>query len=327
MPVLVKGKIVGFDPKPDGQPQVLLTYSSQWQACSVEWVSPLQQVLYGEAHSVAFGPMRLKCRVVSAPRPILEEAAHNAFWSLSNSALRWVGRYIGLKIESGASTLTILELLLEKLAPALKGEALMNVLAGRMRPHTIFDDILCCEEAGDLGDEQDKDEFASAVQKMASERVLKNSFMKEWVAKRYSTRKKGSEGSSTSTGRKKTFKNIAGAEIKRYVFAKAGITKDIAMRICPHPVHIYEDDANSRWQVYWKGTGSRSRSWLMYGYFVAAKLVLHWAWSQVLAREGLPNSACPIEGLFSESDETGAQAGDTPPLVASASASSGSRNK
>lgn len=297
--VVLKGKAVGFDPMLSGEPKVLLMYSPQWRACTVEWLSPLPQVLHGAWPSVA-GGMKLKCRVVTGPGPILEEAAHNAFWSLNQSALRWVGRFIGLKIESSASTFNILEGLLGKLAPSLKGEASLNILSGRMRANNVFDDIFSCEDAADLVDDQDRDELATAVRKATSEREATQSCLTEWVAKRSAIRKKGGKSRNKSKdGHKKSFKNVAGAEIKRFMFPKSRITKEIAMRICPRPVHIYEDEANSRWQVFWKGVGRRSRSWFMYRHFGAAKLVLQWAWKEVLAREGLSTAAPVASGSAS----------------------------
>ena len=73
-----------------------------------------------------------------------------------------------------------------------------------------------------------------------------------------------------------------------------------ALSMLPSEVKLYEDTHARRWQAFYKSVGGCSRAWQLYGFELSLKLVIQWAWREVLFRAGLEEDSCPIRNLFTE---------------------------
>lgn len=199
--------------------------------------------------------------------------------------------------------------------PELEEDAVLAVIPNRMSTDNVMDMVLMSAGADDLIADDDKQAFQKDMERWQNEFVEKSEFRKEWVAeKRNATQK-------TRISRRiaSTFDNDAGHTIQEGEWPMGRISKEFAASICPMPARIYEDVVNGRWQVFWKGLGTRSRAWNCHGHTEAARLVLEWAWLESLTRAGLTAAACPIRGLISashlgvaESAAPGAASGSAP---------------
>lgn len=146
-------------------------------------------------------------------------------------------------------------------------------------------------------------------------------FRKAWVHRKLALASGKSAGAQSKAKASPTvFENEAGSSIARQRWPCGSIDIALASSLCPAPVRIYADSANGRWQVYFPGMASRSRSWAAHGLSEACRQVLEWAWAEVLALQGLPKSECPITDLF-RSSATSADVSGGP--VGASSASSG----
>lgn len=230
--------------------------------------------------------------------------------------LTWLYEYLGMSVKKGDSLFEILEGLMRRLLPSISEEDFLNIMAKRMVQPAVWDEVLALEENSDLVDEQDQKHASQVVQQVKSQKEQSHTFKRTWVVRR--TTRQSASGSRQKPSKPVAFKACSGAKIAPMPFPTSGVTLALAIRCVPDLVRLYEDSVNHRWQVYWAGVGSRSRSWLLHCYLPALRQVLQWSWAEVLSRKGLPLSQCPIRNLFDgESGHTAAP----PKQVSAASAS------
>lgn len=149
-------------------------------------------------------------------------------------------------------------------------------------------------------------------------------FRKASVKRKVSLQSGSASSQATQKRQAKAFVNEAGTNIARQCWPLGAIDHSLAAALCPSPIRSYEDSANGRWQVYYPGMASRSRSWAAHGHTEACRQVLEWAWAEVLDLQGLPKSECPITGLFRSgvaSAEPEGASGSLGPIGAAASSS------
>ena len=272
--------------------------SDSWGACSFEFVSPLHMVLskhwsWGYMHN---NPS-IACKVTTTPNPLLEEAAWQAFWDIGVTGLSWMHRHLGVDLPPHRDLFHMLDALVRHLLPTLDDLAVLEVLAKRMVSPTLYDEfLLTSPDVDDLVCEQDRKQWHDFVDGEKNQNDTLNDFRTTWAGRR--AKAQGGQRRQSSKGQAKPqFKDSGGRVIRDMEFPKDAITLDQALAMVPHPIHLYCDDKNQRWQAHWKGVGSRSRAWLLHGYNEAFRLALHWCWKGMLAREKLPASACHIKGL------------------------------
>lgn len=124
-------------------------------------------------------------------------------------------------------------------------------------------------------------------------------FRKEWAErKKEVASERNEQPKAPRTERSPSFSSEACEPISQQPWPAGAISLEFASSVCPAPVRIYEDHSNGRWQVFFPGIASRSRSWAAHSHAEAARQVLEWAWCEVLELQGWPKSACPIVGLI-----------------------------
>ena len=66
--------------------------------------------------------------------------------------------------------------------------------------------------------------------------------------------------------------------------------EEVARRLMPPRAKLFKDRYNKRWLVYdHLSESSRSRSWRLYGDFLAMSLVIHWELQHTVEFGGTPN--------------------------------------
>jgi len=303
--------LLSLRPKADGECTWLLVYSREWKACTFEWASPLHQVIVKAIPAVQMerDPSAL-CLVVSQPKDLLEEGATQAFWQLKKTQVTWICKFIEMQVQQDWSLFQTLEALIARLLPRATPDQVLDILSKRMVSPAIWDDVMTLEEADDLVDEKDKVQLQDMVKATLLQKEEVKEFRKSWVAKRSAVAAGGGASSSKSKKKKPPpawLSTGTRTKITPMEYPTNGITKEVAMSMCPSPVSLYEDTQNARWQVYFRGVGSRSRSWFLHGYDTACKLVLQWAWLETLSRAGVGAAACPIKGLLDDAAPRPAQ--------------------
>lgn len=134
-------------------PQFLLVCDLGWEAVAVRWRS-LAAVVASKRltpHAASTTP-RIFGMVDTAPRPLLEEAAMNAFWSLSGAQLKAICKYMGIAITKEQTDVDRLWQLMHTIFPKMPATEIMSILELRGRKQAHMHDFLMCEEAGGSAD-------------------------------------------------------------------------------------------------------------------------------------------------------------------------------
>jgi hypothetical protein len=293
--VVWKGKrMISLEPDPQATMEIVCMFNDNWQAVTFEVLSPQSAAIQKKvpvAHLLA--NVQFSMVPENQPRPLMQEAAFNAFWKFKISALKWYCRHLGVEIPFEASLFDVLELLVKKILPKLTEEEVVRVLSKRI---AIVDEAEVCmmsDDFEDLVDQQDRKEFDKEVDTMKENLKDHDKYFLAWKtkSKTLAAKKKGKapivfQVSGTAT------------PIVKSKFPLGEITQERARLMCPDPALIYSDPKNGRWQVYWKDFGTRSRHWSMYGNTEALRQCLSWAWELKLSMLGLDHSSCPTEGLM-----------------------------
>lgn len=154
-------KVQSLSLDPHGSPELLLVYDHlQWDAVAYQWISPWGQVSRGAIRPLdASSQPAVVAWVDSAPRDLLEVAAANAFWNVTEVGLGWYCRYLGIKKDKGLGLVGTLELLMSTLLPHLTPQQIVDLMQPRARMPPFYDEVLMAEDADDLIDEKDQADF------------------------------------------------------------------------------------------------------------------------------------------------------------------------
>jgi hypothetical protein len=106
------------------------------------------------------------------PRPLLEEAALQAFGDFGTQQLSFVCRVVGTRVPPTASLFTKLWTIVKHVCPRLSDEEVMAVLSLRLKvDQSMLDLVMLSEEASDLIDDQDKKQLQTIVDRIRRTRV------------------------------------------------------------------------------------------------------------------------------------------------------------
>ncbi|CAK0888485.1 unnamed protein product [Prorocentrum cordatum] len=268
-------------------PCFLAVYDEKWMATTVKWCSPASAVAMKRATPEAMTERPvISAQVVTKPRKLMEEAAHNAFWDIRGPGLKLIMKHFGLEAGSDQSDLDRLLALLRKFLPKLTDEKLLEILGARLKTSSHLEDMLMLEETSDLLSKQDQEDFDKKVDTMTFQKKVVDEFLTDYTKLRAKMKHVKVE-----------HKGVDGNLVKGR-FPTGPVSQPDAQRLLPSPVRVYEDTANGRWQVYWPGLGSRSRSWQLHGHEDGLRQLLQWAWSEALSRAAQTTKDCPVKDLF-----------------------------
>lgn len=150
---------VSFDPK--GVPEMLLVYDhTQWDAVAYQCVSPWGLLARG---AVRPREMRSQSAIVgwanAVPKNLLEVAAAHGFWGIPETGLGWYCRYLGLSVPKHVGLLGRLQAMISHLLPELSPQEVLELMLPRARMPAFYDEILMADDANDLIDEKDQEDF------------------------------------------------------------------------------------------------------------------------------------------------------------------------
>lgn len=249
----------------------------------------------------------------SVSEPLLVLAAKNSFWQLGMSFLAILGRFLGVEIKSDDTEYERLHRLVAHVLPDLSQDHLFDIIAKRMKPPSDWGEFLLDGFVTDLIDEKDLQKIEAEVAAMRSRLRRTPSAPSTSSSAR---RPRGTNAQTLGGRRTHTHTTVGGAPC-RGTWTGCDLDLAAAAAMTPAPCRLYKDCVDGRWQVYYLGVASRSRSFKLHGAGEALRQALAWAWSEVLLRAGFAVSECPIEGLF-----PAAAAEGSPGAAAAAAASS-----
>lgn len=297
-------------------PEWLLITDHSWRATTCSWLSPLSQALSGivSPRDVKAAP-QLRAHFPRPPSTLMKEACRQAFWDFGVGAMKWICTQSGVDMPPRPTLFSLLQAALMCHLPELSQDEMVDILRKRLAYNDATLDLGLVDSGfADLIEEQDRKDFTSEVAHCQSLRNEIDQFKEEWAAKVRSMR------SGNASKRKASCFKTSGTQhaMKLGAFdVQKQFSLEDAQEMCPWPAKVYEDPHNGRWQGHWKGIGSASRSFHLYGHGEALRQILAWAWKHALMREGFPLSACPIAGIFSQ--EEAASASNNPGGAASSS--------
>lgn len=221
---------------------------------------------------------------------MLVDAAHNAFWSLNFSFLKWLAKEIGAEHEPGDSLFRLVFACVRKVLPKLTDGQVLDIVSLRLQAPDYLEDLVG-EDLAECVHKADQQTFEQEIADREKRQLDQDDFVQEYKAKRL-------KHSSTSTEKaKKGFNNSSG---NKYTspYPAGDLASEQAQELAPPGWFVYSDRTNMRWQCYARGVATRSRAWVLYGPAEACRRVLAAAWDDYLLRQGLPREACPIDSLW-----------------------------
>lgn len=288
----------------DAGPTWLVITTCEWRAATCVWLSPWSQALHGIASPRDAKAMpRMLAHLPRKPTTLIKEACRRAFWDFGLNAMKWICAQSGVELPRRPTLFTTLQAALTHHLSELGDSDVLDILQQRITQHEgVLDLGLVDSNFADLIEEQDRKDFSGEVahSKAMQEEVMK--FNGEWLAQAKRVRSRvsvaPSEASAFKTsGQQRSFRQC------RFLPDRE-ISLEEAQELAPWPMKVYEDAINGRWQGHWKGIGSASRSFHLYGHAEACRQILEWGWQHALRRQALPVSACPVVGIFSEEKAT-----------------------
>lgn len=194
-PIEARGELIALTPKVGASPEWMLIYDETWQAATYAWQSPWLQVLQGHEsppRSASEAP-RLIARVLSRPRPMLEEAAQQAFWQFSSTALGVFCAFKGVRVATGAPLIDKLFALISCTLPQATEQEVLTILRKRIVTSSGLD-LLLAEHAEELVDEKDRGDFNKEMANWKASSREASAFKEAWVKRRRAATEAAAQG-------------------------------------------------------------------------------------------------------------------------------------
>ena len=185
--------------------------------------------------------------------------------------------HMGLEQVPGESLFARVRRLLTHILPLESEEGMWDILARRCPKPDPLADFLDTEEARDLMEDKDLLEHGEPADETA-EKTERNNYREEY---------RRAKPRAPQAARVKSAAKDKGPRKKPTAISPT-ITEAEAQAMMPPGARLWKDEWNQRWQLAYKGTRIASRSFGLYGYTEAAKLVARAAWDYHTLHGGEP---------------------------------------
>lgn len=158
------------------------------------------------------------------------------------------------------------------------------------------DDAAQCLDSHDVRKVHDEQ---AAIKNTAQEA---KQFRAEYVATRQAATASTSSSSTTNRGRARAAPKAAASSraYPKKLPGESQIPHAEAKKYVPEGGHIRRGLQSGTWEGHFEGYKRVSRSWNRYGEHRALRLVLRDMWARWHEFHGIPESLCPISGMFDE---------------------------
>lgn len=251
--------------------------------------------------------VRAFCSSPSGIQPLLHVAAECGFWEIERSTLVKLASFVGAPVQTSMTMFEVVFALVGHCIPSASDERILAMTRNRVA--LIFersewaDDLLEVDEAADLlqhGDVKQLRSEQKAMKEVRSESQVFASCYKAKAKQVASTRVDTKEKKKITGARKKVGEETSAYPRRAPVWPAHSISIDIARTVVPEGGTLWRCVRFGNWQGHFKPYPRISRSWARYGGGPALLMVLRNMWGWWLMDRGLDESACPVEGTFTQ---------------------------
>lgn len=277
---------------------------TEWEALSYTWHSPAWQHLNMPRVG---GSMPHAVRAISVANeewaPLMTVAAKAGFWSLGKEVLKQIAEHTGASYDHGWDIFEIAFSLVKHVLQCSDSETCdhLKVRAG----YLDFVDDDCCEALMELNndgagilDPEDEQDLQNQKANAIGRKAMHDDFVKS-LRERKSVIVQGSHAASSSSGRqakkKPLFKKSAYPPFPAEMVSQSELRKFV-----PPGASVWCGYSNGSWQCHLPPWRRKSFSWAASDAHEAARKCLRHLWELFLSDNGMPTSACPVAGLFTE---------------------------
>lgn len=237
---------------------------------------------------------RIVARPVTSPDNIFKVAAMEAFWDLSLSELRSLTKFADICIDAN-SLYDVVKGLIDFFLPEMSAANKLAILQKRCHlQNDCIDELLQCGDVLDILSTDDIAEVKAARQKVLVHEQATKVYRERFVQERTKVHGKPPRGAANPKNRSSPMHGFA---FPAGVPVGAWTQKDAKVLMPPNS-YLWHG-SNGTWQYHVKGHRRGSKSWAVVGGHTAAmKWCVASAWQLYLSDHSLPESACPIKGVF-----------------------------
>lgn len=277
---------------------VALLELGEWEGFSCIWRGPLWQTLAWSR--IVDGTVAVPTSL--EPQSLLALAAKVAFGSLPWPTIRQFGLELGVALPMTSLLETLLGVIMKVLA--CSEDVALDLVRGRCSaPDTTgMEAFLSLDTGLEIFSKSDEQDVRKEQTQMKSKRTEAKEFMQEYRARRAARAPAAPRGKAKAKAlareRKATWCATAPERIP-----EGFIEHSVAKRMLPAGASIWRTLQTGGWQCHLPPYPRASFSFARWTPRGSVVLCLQYCWRLFLSDRGLPESACPIEGLFDETFE------------------------
>lgn len=270
-----------------------------WVGRSIEWKSPASQfALYPEAGAWTTEGVRAYA-AHGDWQPLLKVAAAEAFWSIGLTTLKSLSSLVGAR-PADDSMFSVLSALVQQVLQCSEEECvdIVKKRVATMDPQAFecADALIELDAAVGQLDPDDVKELRQSKDTFDSARAAHASLASAWRAKKAAIVASRSGGGG---GRSRSSAAPAAPRLPKYpAFPNSMLSQPEAAALAPPGAAVWVAWNSGAWASHVKPFPRRSFAWAKWGHEGACRLALEAAWRLYLQSEGLPLTACLVQGLF-----------------------------
>eukprot|EP00971_Amphidinium_carterae_P329474 6461939-Amphidinium_carterae.2 len=278
-----------------------ITCWADWEAWAGGWTSWSAQ-LSAATSSCKVKTPAIRFVLAGTHRPLLQEAAHAAFWNLSHTEVTFVAEAHGLSTSKSASLYETLKSVIGQVLDKTDAEV-VPILARRLltlQPDAQMQaELLEVEEAADHLDKSDLQELNKTKDEAKTLAEQFTSFASQ--LREHSASLAPLPVAPAAKAKKGKTKNAAPAKLRLPMTGHIE-TKDARM-YTPPGATIWQSRLDHAWRGKVGEFMSISRSWVRYGETRALYLVVRECWVKHCQLNGIAPENCPVQGVFADTGD------------------------
>lgn len=237
---------------------------SEWECLPLVWRSPLHRLVEMDSYD---GPDGILASPAGAPRPLLHEAALQAFGDLPMTTVRALAKHIQCRLPVGCDLFEAIRVMIKFIMPELSDSQVLDILAARIwQPSVVEPEFFSLEIVKECFGESDLAEVEKFV-KSTSDKVS-SAFAKSFKA--HVQRVRGGQSSGGGAGASSSSGNRSN---RRPTPDDVGdFTQEEAQTFLPTGARLSKDLSNGRWLVVHPPSARKA------GISHCTALSGHWPW-------------------------------------------------
>ena len=284
---------------------LVMVKEKDWEAIPYMWGSPYRQWCLHMHEEVTTGSNNvIRALPTSQAEPLRTVAARAAFYSLPRPWLVKYSEYLSLEVNKDDQAFDIVWKLVQSILGCSDEETLKicSQRAYRQSNKSNEHERNELSKAMDSLTKGEKQELKNATEEMETEENARLSFKESYLAKKEELKKLAASRQQSTKRKSKVGEPSALERLQRLkvlsMVPADSISQQQASRMTPPGAHVWNGWKQGSWHGHLPPYTRISAPWATWGHRNAILHILKTLWSWWLEDEGLPTSACPVQGLF-----------------------------